>query len=98
MLTVYPLCDSPAAGQVNGSKNFAFANILILPAAMRQAETAPKVQVVDASLQEGDLKVRINVEIHGTNLRIMDCSFDTNICGGIAQRTCNKFCQLMQLI
>src|SRR5712691_439884 len=75
--------SSPAPGKSNGSKHFPFDNISILPPSMRQPEPVPKVQVVDATLQEGDLKVRINVEIHGRSLRIMDGKFETTICEGI---------------
>ena len=77
--------SSPVPGKSNGGKHFPFDDIPILPRSMRQPEV-PKVQIVDATLQEGDLKVRLNVEIHGRSLRIMDGKFETTICGGIDGR------------
>ena|SRR5882672_4703981 len=65
---------------------------------MRQPEPAPKARVVDASLPEGDLKIRINVEIHGRNHRIMDCSFDTNVCGGIDGKYRGIFMQSLEAL
>ncbi len=81
---------------MNGAKNLDLEHIAILPAHMRQPEGAPRVEVVDAALAEGDLKVRVKVEIHGHNIHIMDCDFEAIVCGGMDGKNRGTFCQSLE--
>lgn len=76
--------SSPAPRQVNGSSiDDRLRNVSILPRSLREPEPAPKVQVLNPGLEEGDLKLSLNVTIDGRTIRIMDCNFSAMAFGGL---------------
>jgi hypothetical protein len=75
---------SPVPRQASGSSIAdILRNVPILPPHLRQPEPTPKVEVLNPALDEGDLKLSLNVVINGRQIRIMDCDFTTTACGGL---------------
>ncbi len=75
---------SPVPKQVSGSSiDDRLRNVSILPRHLREPEPAPKVEVLNPGLDEGDLKLTLNVTIQGRTIPIMNCHFSTTTCGGL---------------
>jgi hypothetical protein len=43
----------------------------------------PKVEPLNPALDEGDLKLSLNIVLDGRTIRIMDCNFTATSCGGL---------------
>jgi hypothetical protein len=75
---------SPVPKQVSGSSiDDRLRNVSILPRSLMEPEPAPKVEPLNPTLDEGDLKLSLNVVIDGRTIRVMDCNFSTTACGGL---------------
>jgi hypothetical protein len=75
---------TPVPAQVNASSTSdKLRSVPILPPHLRGPQPAPKVEPLNPTLDEGDLKLSLNIVIDGRSIRIMDCNFTTTACGGL---------------
>jgi uncharacterized protein YjbI with pentapeptide repeats len=76
--------SASSAMRANGnSTKMDLSNVPLLPRHLREADPTPKVELLNPTLDEADLKLSLNVTINGRTIRIMDCNFSTTACGGL---------------